>query len=43
MKIVASGPISSRQIGGQKEEAVAELLFLGSKTTADGEASHEIR
>ena len=43
MKIVASGPISSWQVGGQEEEAVAELLFLGSQSTADAEGSHEIR
>ena len=39
-KIMASGPISSWQIDG---ETVTNLLFLGSKITADGECSHEIK
>ena len=42
-KIMASSPITSWQIGGEKVEAVTDLLFLGSKITADGDCSHEIR
>ena len=42
-KIMASGPISSWQIEGEKVEAVTDFLFLGSKVTADGDSSHEIR
>ena len=42
-KIMASGPITSWQIDGDKEEAGTDLLFLGSKVTADGDCSHEIR
>ena len=40
---MASGPIPSWQIEGQKVEAVTDLLFLGSKITADSDRSHEIR
>ena len=40
---MASGPITSWQIEGEKVEAVTDFLFLGSKITADGECSHEIR
>ena len=43
LKIMASGPITSRQIEREKVEAVADFLFLGSKITADGDCSHEIR
>ena len=42
-KIMASGPIISWQIEGEKVEAVIDFLFLGSKVTADGDSSHEIR
>ena len=40
---MASGPITSWQIEGEKGEAVIDFLFLGSKITADGDCSHEIR
>ena len=42
-KIMASGPIRSWQIDGETVETVAEFIFLGSKITADGDCSHEIR
>ena len=42
-KIVASGPITSWQIEGEKLEAVPDFLFLGSKITVDGECSQKIR
>ena len=42
-KIVASGPITLWQIEGEKLETVTDFLFLGSKITADGDSSHEIR
>ena len=42
-KIMASGPITSWQIEGEKVEAVTDFLFLGSKITADSECSHEIK
>ena len=42
-KIMASGPITSWQIEGQKVETVADFIFLGSKITADGDCSHEIK
>ena len=42
MKIMASGPITSWEIDGERVEAVADLIFLGSKITADGDCSHEI-
>ena len=42
-KIMASGPITSWQTEREKEEAVTDLLFSGSKITADGDCSHEIR
>ena len=42
-KIMASGPITSWQIGGQTMETVTDFIFLGSKITADGEYSHEIK
>ena len=43
MKIMASGPITSWQIDGEVMETVTDLIFLGSKITADGECSHEIK
>ena len=42
-KIVASGPITSWQIDGETMETVTDLLFLGSKITADGDCSHETK
>ena len=42
-KIMASGPITSWQIDGEKVEAVTDFTFLGSKITADGDCSHEIK
>ena len=42
-KIVASGPITSWQIEGEKVEAVTNFIFLGSKITADGDCSHETK
>ena len=42
-KIVASGPISSWQIDGETVEIVRDFIFLGSKSTADGDYSHEIK
>ena len=41
-KIIASDPITSWQIDGETVETVADLIFLGSKITADGDCSHEI-
>ena len=43
MKIMASSPISSSQIDGETMEIVKDFIFLGSKTTADGDGSHEIK
>ena len=43
MKIMASGPITSWEIDGETVETVAEFNFLGSKITADGDCSHEIK
>ena len=43
MKIMASGPVTSWQIDGQTMETVTDFLFLGSKITADGDCSHEIK
>ena len=43
MKIIASGPITSRQIDGETMETVTDFLFWGSKITADGDCSHEIK
>ena len=40
---MASGPITSWQIDGEKKETVADFIFLGSKITADGDCSHEIK
>ena len=42
-KIMASGPITSWQIEGEKVEVVADFLFLSSKITVDGGCRHEIR
>ena len=42
-KIIASGPITSWQIDGEIVETVADFIFLGSKITADGDCSHEIK
>ena len=42
MRIMASGPITSLQIDGETMEKVRDLIFLGSKITADGDCSHEI-
>ena len=41
-KIMASGPITSWQIDGEKTEIVTDFTFLGSKITTDGDCSHEI-
>ena len=43
MKIMASGPITSWQIDEETVETVADFIFLGSKITADGDCSHEIK
>ena len=43
MKIMASGLITSWQIDGETVETVADFIFLGSKVTADGDCSHEIK
>ena len=43
MKIMASGPITSWQIDGETVETVADFIFLGSKITAGGDCSHEIK
>ena len=43
MKIMASGPITSREIDGKTVETVSDVIFLGSKMTADGDCSHEIK
>ena len=42
-KIMASGPITSWQIDGEIVDTVADFIFLGSKITADGDCSHEIK
>ena len=42
-KIMASGPITSREIDGKTVETVSDFIFLGSKITADGDCSHEIK
>ena len=42
-KIIASDPITSWQIDWEKMETVADLIFLGSQITADGDCSHEVR
>ena len=43
MKIMASGPIASWEIDGETVETLADFTFLGSKITADGDCSHEIK
>ena len=43
MKIMASGPITSWEIGGETVETVSNFIFWGSKITADGDCSHEIK
>ena len=43
MKIMASGPIISWEIDGETVETVSDFIFLGSKVTADGDCSHEIK
>ena len=42
-KVMASGPITSWQINGETMETVTDFIFLGSKITADGDCSHEIK
>ena len=42
-KIMASGPITSWEINGETVETVSDFIYLGSKTTADGDCSHEIK
>ena len=42
-KIMASGPITSWEIDGETMETVTDFIFLGSKITADGDCSHEIK
>ena len=43
MKIMASGPITSWQIDGESMETVTDFVFLGPKSTVDGDCSHEIK
>ena len=43
MKIMASGPITSLEIDGERVETVSDFIFLSSKVTADGDCSHEIK
>ena len=43
MKITASGPITSWEIDGETVETVSDFIFLGSRITADGDCSHEIK
>ena len=43
MKIMASGPITSWEIDGETVETISDFIFLGSKITADGDCSHEIK
>ena len=43
IQITASGPIISWQIDGETVETVSDFIFMGSKTTADGDCSHEIK
>ena len=43
MKIMASGPITSWEIDGDRVETVSDFIFGGSKITADGDCSHEIK
>ena len=42
-KIIASGPITSWEIDGETVETVSDFIFLGSKITADGDCSHEVK
>ena len=42
-KIMASGPITSWQIEGEKVDVVTDFLFLGSKITVDGDCNHEVK
>ena len=42
-KIMTSGPVTSREIFGETAETVSDFIFLGSKITADGDCSHEIK
>ena len=43
MKIMASGPITSWEIHGETVETVSDVIFWGSKITADGDCNHEIK
>ena len=43
MKIMASGPIASWEIDGERIETVSDFIFWGSKITADGDCSHQIK
>ena len=43
MKIMASGPITSWEIDGETVETVSDFIYLGSRITADGDCSHEIK
>ena len=43
MKIMASGPITSWEIDGERVETVSDFIFLGSRITTDGDCSHEIK
>ena len=43
MKIMASGPTTSWEIDGETVETVSDFIFLGSKSTTDGDCSHEIK
>ena len=43
MKIMASGPITSWEIDGETVETVSDFIFWGSKITADGDCSHEVK
>ena len=43
MKIMASSPITSREIGGETVETASDFIFLSSKITADGDCSHDIK
>ena len=43
MKIMASGPITSWEINGETVETVSDFIFLGSKITADGDCTHEMK
>ena len=43
MKIITSGPITSWEIDGETVETVTDFIFLGSRITADGDCSHEIK